>query len=222
MRIVSSKDWGMKIKSPLQPLNLSKVDSIALHHMAHPTADIYEVERWHLNQGWRAFGYNYWVAFNGTIYEGRGYQHMGAGVENQNDHIISIGFQGNYHSGTAGVALSPPMPDAQFNAGVELIQWLLGRVPTIKKIGGHRDFMATVCPGDRFPLAKIQSLKKRGEIKMFKDVPENDYAYKHIQKLLEFGIVNGDGNGNFKPDEPVTRRDVAVMIANALRYLGKW
>ena len=73
------------IKQPLQPLNLKKVDSIALHHMAHPTADVKTVEDWHINQGWRAFGYNFWVAFDGTIYEGRGFN-MGAGVENQNEH----------------------------------------------------------------------------------------------------------------------------------------
>ena len=85
------------IKEPLQPLNLKKVDSIALHHMAHPTADVKTVESWHINQGWRAFGYNFWVAFDGTVYEGRGFN-MGAGVENQNDRIISIGFQGDYEN----------------------------------------------------------------------------------------------------------------------------
>lgn len=88
MDIISNTAWGMQIRTPLEPLNLSRVDAIALHHMAHPAADIYEVQRWHLNQGWRAFGYNYWVGFDGTIYEGRGL-HMGAGVANQNDHIIS-------------------------------------------------------------------------------------------------------------------------------------
>ena len=36
---------------------------------------------------------------------------------------------------------------------------------------------------------------------------------------LDFGIVNGDVNGNYKPDEYITRRDVAIMIANALTYL---
>jgi len=161
MNITLGKSWGMRIISPLQKLNPSRVDAIALHHMAHPTADIYEVERWHLNQGWRAFGYNYWVDFDGTIYEGRGYQHVGAGVENQNDHIISIGFQGNYQSGLAGIATSPAMPDAQFNAGVDIINWVMERVPTIGRVAGHRDFMATACPGDTFPLAEMASRQKR-------------------------------------------------------------
>lgn len=223
MNMILSSVWGMQVREPLQPLQLSRIDAIALHHMAHPTADIYEVERWHLNQGWRAFGYNYWIGFDGTVYEGRGLN-MGAGVANQNDHIISIGFQGNYQSGLEGIALSPPMADVQFNAGVETILWLRQQVPSIVKIGGHCDFMATACPGNTFPLSEMETLKKRsveGGKMMFGDVLETDYAYHHIKKLLEYGIVNGDPDGNYHPDEPVTRRDVAIMIANVLTYLGK-
>ena len=160
MNIVPRKEWGMRIKEPLQPLNLKRVDAIALHHMAHPTADIYEVERWHLNQGWRAFGYNYWVGFDGTVYEGRGLN-MGAGVANQNGHIISIGFQGNYQSGI-GLEVCT-MSDAQFNAGVDMIEYVKHLVSSIKTVGGHRAFMATACPGNNFPLAEMQSLKKRNE-----------------------------------------------------------
>lgn len=160
MDIISNTAWGMQIREPLQALNLSRIDAIALHHMAHPTADIYEVERWHLNQGWRAFGYNYWVGFDGTIYEGRGL-HMGAGVANQNDHIISIGFQGNYQSGI-GLDVNT-MSDAQFNAGVDIINWVQQQVPTATRIGGHGEFMATACPGDTFPLEEMKTLQKRKE-----------------------------------------------------------
>ncbi len=222
MNIIRNKDWGMIVKTPLETQKLKCVDAIALHHMASPTADIYEVQNWHLNAGWRAFGYGYWVDFDGTVYEGRGYDYVGAGVENQNDHIISIGFAGNYQSGLEGIPLSPPVSDTQFNAGVELIAWIRGRVPSIVRVDGHRAFMATACPGDTFPLAEMISGKKRLEEKpMFKDVPESDYGYNHIKKLKDYGVVNGDGEGNFNPDAPVTRRDVAVMIANALTVAGK-
>lgn len=143
------------IKEPLQYLNLSKVDAIALHHMAHPTADVKTVEGWHINQGWRAIGYNFWVGFDGTIYEGRGFK-LGAGVENQNGHIISIGFQGDYNSKNV------TMPDAQFNSGIDIIKYVMGNVQTIKTIGGHGNFMATDCPGKYFPLKEMKTLKKRG------------------------------------------------------------
>ena len=158
------------IKEPLQTLDLSKVDSIALHHMAHPTADVKTVEGWHINQGWRALGYNFWVGFDGTVYEGRGFK-LGAGVENHNGHIISIGFQGDYHS--KEVAMS----DAQFNAGVDIIKYVLEKAPTIKKIGGHKDYMATACPGKYFPLEEMKTLKKRtGELTSVNDIV---WEYSH-------------------------------------------
>lgn len=152
------------IKEPLQSLDLSKVDSIALHHMAHSTADVKTVEAWHINQGWRAIGYNFFVALDGTVYEGRGFN-LGAGVANQNGHIISIGFQGDYHSKNV------KMPDAQFNAGVDIIKYVMEKVPTIKQIGGHKDYMATACPGEYFPLSEMKTLKKRtGELTSIADI----------------------------------------------------
>lgn len=161
------------ITQPLQKLNLSKVDSIALHHMAHPTADIKTVEGWHINQGWRALGYNFWVGFDGTVYEGRGFN-LGAGVENQNGHIISIGFQGDYHSKDV------KMPDAQFNAGIDIIKYVMEKVPSVKKIGGHGEFMATACPGKYFPLAEFKNLKKRNSIpKELTSVNDIVWEYAH-------------------------------------------
>ena len=160
------------IKQPLQYLNLAKVDSIALHHMAHPTADVKTVEGWHINQGWRALGYNFWVGFDGTVYEGRGFN-LGAGVTDQNGHIISIGFQGDYHSKDV------KMPDAQFNAGVDIIKYVLEKVPTIKKIGGHKDYMATACPGKYFPLEEMKTLKKRNAVEELTNVNDIVWEYHH-------------------------------------------
>lgn len=186
-----SKIPNQIIKEPLQPLNLKNVDSIALHHMAHPTADVKIVEGWHINQGWRALGYNFWVGFDGTVYEGRGFK-LGAGVENQNGHIISIGFQGDYHS------KETKMPDAQFNAGVDIIKYVLEKVPTIKKIGGHKDYMATSCPGQYFPLEEMKLLLRRdvnmtlyNAIKIIKNKAELEQktidfmlAYKYGEELI--------------------------------------
>ena len=54
----------------------------------------------------------------------------------------------------------------------------------------------------------------------FKDI-EGHWAQAHIEKLHEYGIVNGTSEDTFSPDKPVTRAEAAVMIANALTYLGK-
>lgn len=53
----------------------------------------------------------------------------------------------------------------------------------------------------------------------FTDI-KGHYAEEHIKKLAECGIVNGHEDGTFRPDEPVTRGQAAIMVANALRFLG--
>ena len=54
---------------PLKPLDLSKVTGIALHHMAHQTAGMDEIHRWHLERGRKGLAYNYWVDYGGNVYE---------------------------------------------------------------------------------------------------------------------------------------------------------
>lgn len=147
---------NLQFRERLQPLNLAKVDGIALHHMAHPTWTLEDVHRAHLARGWAGCGYNYWVAKDGTIYEARGL-HVGAGISGHNSHLIHIGFQGDYER------VDKEMPDAQFNAGVWLIQYLRQRVPTVRVVNGHRHWAATACPGRYFPLAEMLAGKYRGQ-----------------------------------------------------------
>jgi hypothetical protein len=47
----------------------------------------------------------------------------------------------------------------------------------------------------------------------FKDVPETHWAYKAIEELAEKGIINGYEDGTFKPNEPVTRAEIATIIS---------
>lgn len=47
------------------------------------------------------------------------------------------------------------------------------------------------------------------------------WAEKSVQKLIDYGIVNGDEQGNFSPDKPATKAEVAQMIAGALTICGK-
>lgn len=148
---------GLRFNESLEPLNLSRVDSISLHHMAHKTADIYAVHQWHLAKGWKGIGYGFWVSKDGKIYEGRG-MYQNAGVEGQNGHIISIGFQGDYNQETE-------MPTAQFNAGVGLIAYLKAKVPSIKYVDGHCRWNPTSCPGKYFPLKQMIDAKPVKPIK---------------------------------------------------------
>ena len=56
---------------------------------------------------------------------------------------------------------------------------------------------------------------------VFADVPTTDTAYEEIKKLKDYGIVKGYGDGTFKPDANITRREISIMIARALTVCGK-
>ena len=140
------------IRRSLIPLVLKNVDSIAFHHMAHETWDVKDIEKYHVfENGWDAIGYNYWIAFDGTIYEGRGFN-KGAGVSGHNSHIISIGLQGDFEK-------SKPS-DLQYKSAGELVSYLKNKVPSIKTIGCHKDWNATACPGKNFDIKKITAFKE--------------------------------------------------------------
>ena len=50
----------------------------------------------------------------------------------------------------------------------------------------------------------------------FNDVPTSDPAFQFIEALAASGITAGCGDGNFCPDSPLTRRQIAVFLAKAL------
>jgi hypothetical protein len=50
----------------------------------------------------------------------------------------------------------------------------------------------------------------------FGDVPTNDFGFQYVEALSASGITGGCGSGNFCPDSPVTRRQMAIFLAKAL------
>jgi len=50
----------------------------------------------------------------------------------------------------------------------------------------------------------------------FNDVPTNHPFFQYIQALSASGITGGCGGGNYCPDNPVTRGQMAVFLAKAL------
>ena len=50
----------------------------------------------------------------------------------------------------------------------------------------------------------------------FGDVPPSDPAFQYIEALVASGITAGCAGGNYCPDAPLTRRQMAVFIAKAL------
>lgn len=50
----------------------------------------------------------------------------------------------------------------------------------------------------------------------FSDVPTNSWAYAAVQKLVDAGVVDGYGDGTFRGDKPMTRYEMAQIVAKAM------
>ncbi len=55
----------------------------------------------------------------------------------------------------------------------------------------------------------------------FSDVRPGDWFYGELAAAVRAGLVQGYGDGTFRPDTPVTREQVAVLVARALAAAGK-
>jgi subtilisin len=51
----------------------------------------------------------------------------------------------------------------------------------------------------------------------FSDVPVSSFASGYIEAAAEQGIVNGRLDGSFRPDQPVTRAEMAILLARAYK-----
>ena len=129
--------------------NRSRTDYIALHHAEASKCTVEDVHRWHRDgNGWSGIGYHFFVRKDGTIYEGRPLNTMGAHVSGKNNCSIGICAEGNYMSET--------MPVEQKKAICELLVSLKLLYPSAK-IVGHGEIGDSNCPGNNFPLADIKA-----------------------------------------------------------------
>ena len=66
-----------------------KTTLLVLHHAAATTCTVEDIHRWHIDNGWSGIGYHFFVRKDGTVYEGRPIDKVGAHAYNYNS--ISIG-----------------------------------------------------------------------------------------------------------------------------------
>lgn len=123
-------------------------DFIVLHHAA-ANGSVLTVHQTHLNNGWSGIGYHFYVRKDGTIYEGRPINKIGAHCVPQNCNKRSVGicFEGNFEV--------EQMPEAQLRAGKRLVQYVKSIYPSAV-VKRHKDFDATACPGKNFPIGDFR------------------------------------------------------------------
>lgn len=120
-------------------------DQIVIHHTGNPTDDdlsAAEINESHMRQGWSCIGYHYVIRKDGTVEQGRPHWTVGAHAYMQNSHTMGIHVCGNFEEAEP--------TDEQ----IESLAMLLANLCTDcglpidrDTIVGHRELMATACPG---------------------------------------------------------------------------
>jgi len=79
--------------------------------------------------------------------------------------------------------------------------------------------LATLVLAASFGLGSLLALGHSASATPFSDVPANHWAYQAIQSLAADGLVEGYPDGKFKGDRPLTRYEMAVLVARVIAKL---
>ncbi len=172
-RTVATTSEGKLLTWPLEyPENITK---IIIHHTAtsknldNPKQAIRDIYYWHsITRGWGDIGYNYIVDQQGNIYEGRygGDGVVGAHAGPANVGSIGIAVLGNYEEEevpeSVMSSLAALMKAKSTKYGIDTMGTSSFRGEIRPNIIGHRDVMATSCPGDNLyaALSTLKALSK--------------------------------------------------------------
>lgn len=191
----------------------SKTDEVILHHAEASNATVWDINDWHLSNGWVGIGYHYYIRKDGSIYRGRPEWAVGAHATGHNDRSIGICCEGAYMTET--------MPAAQLASLKALLRDIMGRYGTLA-LKRHRDVNATSCPGDNFPWAEAQDYMKEDDqmlsyeqFKAYMDrwMKEQEgkspsaWAEAAWKAATEAGITDGTA-----PGAPMTREMGVTML----------
>lgn len=141
MRIIPRGEWGARpARAVLHTAWSSRTRFVTHYSGADHTQSVRAIQSFHMDtRGWVDIGYNFLVDRDGNIYEGRGWDTIGAHVANHNTESIGVCHIGNNGDHTM--------------TSLRAIRWLYD-LATVRGGGRelrknvHRDLGSTSCPGD--------------------------------------------------------------------------
>ncbi len=181
-----------------------------IHHSASPDVPASTIHGWHLGQKWAGIGYHFVIRAGGAIERGRPEWTIGShsGPAGNGD-SIGVVLTGNFEAGKP--------TEAQLDSLVWLItQYLEPRYGNLDVIG-HKDVMATACPGKNFPWEELRERLEDDEMiyKTLNDVP--DWGKPLVKKLIDRKSLAGDGKGNINLPESTLKTLVILDREGVLK-----
>jgi N-acetyl-anhydromuramyl-L-alanine amidase AmpD len=192
------RETNLKFNGSLKKRRLT--NRIIIHHSDSDQGDAAMIHGWHLGQNWAGIGYHYVILKDGTVERGRPEGYIGS-------HSGSAGNSDSIGICLIGKFMVYEPTEAQIQSLVALIRDIESRFGDLDIIG-HKDVMATACPGILFPWVKLWDMLKGGE-----EVPE--WMKKIIDDALAAGLITERHN----PTEPATKWFVLAIALNLLKIV---
>lgn len=163
-RVVLCRD-AWHAAPPNRTLPEHRIERLTVHHTAALLSDNREApgrvrnfQAYHQRQGFADLAYHYVIDARGNVYEART-------VTVPGETFTEYDPTGHFLVVLDGHFDQQEVPEAQFEALVEVLAWAAGRfgVPP-ETIAGHRDYAATSCPGaSLYPPVADGTLRRRVE-----------------------------------------------------------
>lgn len=207
MKIISSNlSWAYSLTPR------STTTHLVLHHAAASNATVEGIHAYHLSKGWAGIAYHYFVSKSGEVFAGRPENMCGGHTANWNYCSLGVCFEGNFEN--------EQMPLAQLGAGIELINDIRSRYPSIV-VARHSDFNQTACPGKNFLFDKLLSGRESEPEKDAEQTDEpSDWAQSACCWAVEKGLFLGGENNNFRWREAMTRQELALVLERASKLFS--
>lgn len=125
---------------------MRRIDEIIIHCSATAEGKDFnaaDINRWHLQRGFKKIGYHYVIKLDGTVEKGRDESEIGAHCTGHNAHSIGICYIGGLAKD--GKTPKDTRTDAQKSALWKLLFELIIKYPDAT-IHGHREFANKACP----------------------------------------------------------------------------
>lgn len=173
-----------------------------IHHSASPDVMASTIHGWHLNQKWSGIGYHFVIRAGGAIERGRPEDTIGAhsGPAGNGD-SIGVVLTGNFEY------------DKPTESQLDSLVWLITQYLEPKygklQVMGHKDVMATACPGRNFPWAELRE-RLEGSVVSWKD--------QLMQEADKAGLIDLKMGGH-KPDDVATKWFVLAVALNLLKVI---
>ena len=113
-----------------------RTEEVILHHAEASSATVWDINQWHLDNGWTGIGYHYYIRKDGTLYLTRSLERIGAHAKGFNAHSIGICYEGGLDA--KGRAKDTRTPEQRSSMHL-LVAQLLKRFKNNICICGHRD-----------------------------------------------------------------------------------